>query len=46
MKVLNQDVDDYKIEVYQLKETQSNLSQVSIECIDKVIQNALIFYTR
>ena len=26
-----------------IKETQSNLSQVSIECIDKVIQNALIF---
>ena len=29
-----------------VKETQSNLSQVSIECIDKVIQNALIFYAR
>ena len=28
------------------KETQSNLSQVSIECIDKVIQNAPIFYAR
>ena len=28
------------------KGTQSNLSQVSIECIDKVIQNALIFYVR
>ena len=26
------------------KETQSNLRKVSIECIDKVIQNALIFY--
>ena len=25
------------------KETQSNMSQVFIECIDKVIQNALIF---
>ena len=29
-----------------IKETQSNMSQVSIECIDKVIQNALIFYAR
>ena len=31
---------------YTVKETQSNLSQVSIVCIDKVIQNALIFYAR
>ena len=29
-----------------LKETQSNLRQVCIECIDKVIQNALIFNAR
>ena len=32
--------------ILTFKETQSNLSQVSIECIDKVIQNALIFYAR
>ena len=29
-----------------IKGTQSNLSQVSIECIGKVIQNALIFNAR
>ena len=37
---------DHIFLIFAIKETQSNLSQVSIECIDKVIQNALIFYAR
>ena len=35
-----------QITLNPIKQTQSNLSQISIECIDKVIQNALIFYAR
>ena len=34
------------MEVYKLKGTQNNLSQVSIECIDKVLLNALILFAR